>query len=328
MKRITSSDYDGLVAFIDTFQTDETCWEYYCSVRWKDGIKCPHCQSEKVYTLKGDYRYKCGNNKCYRKFKLSTGTIFQDSRVPIRKWFIAMYLLSSDVKGVSSHQLGRFLKIPQATAWHMAHRIREAMKEKEYLVFKGEVEMDEMFFGPRNKFIRKSKRQKGTQGSSLKIKDAIIGIRQRNRGKVILYAEGVQLNSDVVEEIIRRHLKGEKAIIYTDESKLYDNVYLMPCLHGTICHRAYEYVGLEHDFIHTNSIEVFWSLVRRSWKGIYQRPSRKHIRRYCAEIQFRFNRRNQTDGRRFLELLKKVDVKLEYKELTKAGPERLPALAA
>lgn len=303
-------DFDSFFELVNYFDNEQKCIDYLALLRWNGKPECPYCAHDVVYELKGKFpRYKCA--KCRKQFSVRIGTIFEDSKISLRKWFFAVYLFSAHKKGVSSHQLGRDLKITQKTAWFMLHRIRESFVD-EFDKFSTESEIDESYFGGKESNKHKNKKTEGTQGRSNKTKVPVLGIAQRN-GKV--YATPVKDTTfETIYPIIENQIeKGSK--VYTDEWRSYVPL-KKEFEHFIVNHSANEYVSGD---VHTNNLECFWSHVKRGITGIYHHTSNKHLHRYIDEFVFRFNNRKMTDGSRFDVYLANATDKITYKKLIKKG---------
>ncbi|MEJ7682249.1 MAG: IS1595 family transposase [Segetibacter sp.] len=208
------SNFKNLTELYDFFKTEEICKDYYEQARWGGNVACPHCGSLKIYrTNRG---FKCGEKLCFKKFSVTVGTIFENSKVALRTWFAAMYLISSSKKGISSVQLSVQLGITQKTAWFLNHRIREMLKDNTTSTLTGMVEVDETYVGGKNKNRHADKKVENSQGRSAKDKTPVVGLFQRD-GKVLTFvAENTE--AETLHQIIDNNCSDE-AIIVTDAYK-------------------------------------------------------------------------------------------------------------
>ena len=253
------------------------------SILWPNGPVCPHCgNADKVYEIKGKTARPglktCGG--CRKQFTVKIGTLFEDSHVPMHKWWQAVHLLCSSTKGISSHQLHRTLKVTYKTAWFMSHRIREAMRTGELSPMgggSGIVEADETFIGSKKGVPKKR---------AYHHKNAVLSLVERG-GEVRSFHVD-KADSATIMPIVRENVAKE-ARVMTDEAKYYNKVGSEFAEHGTVNHSAGEYVRGD---AHTNTLENYYSIFKRGMKGVYQHCSEKHLHRYVAEFDFRYNARS------------------------------------
>ncbi len=275
--------FSSLIDFLKYFRAEETCHRYLEKERFKDGEFCPHCGTFcKIYRIKSGY--KCSS--CRKTFSIRTNTIFARSHISLKKWFTAIYLISNHCKGISSVQLAKDINVTQKTAWFMNHRIRLAVSEDIDFQDQGVYEIDESYLGGKEKNKHKTKKTLGTQGRSLKTKSAVIGMVQRN-GKIIAKAI-TSVDKDNLENIITDHIP-LASTIFTDEFQSYKGLKSLYS-HDFVIHSQGKYTktGL-HGVVHTNTVEGFWSLLKRGVIGIYHYTSKKHLQRYLNEFSYRYN---------------------------------------
>lgn len=236
----------------------------------------------------------------------------EESKISLRKWFVAIYLNSAHKKGISSHQLARDIKVTQKSAWFILQRIRETYKPDNKPFTGLEFELDETWVGGKEKNKHKPKRTAGTQGRSTKTKTPVIGILERD-GKV--YAIPVTDTKSKTLLPVMRDKITPGSTVYTDDFTAYRSLSKDFNLH-IVNHSANEFVRGE---VHTNNIESFWALLKRGIVGIYHHTSDKHLERYVNEFTFRFNNRKLTDGSRFDVMLANTKGRLDYETLIKKG---------
>ena len=276
------------------FHDEQAAYKYLEARVWPNGPVCPHCGGvERISKMEGKST-PMGSYKCYQcrsKFTVKVGTVFESSHVKLNVWLQAVALLTSSKKGISSNQLHRVLGVTLKTAWFMGHRIREAMRSGELTPMGGNgiLEMDETYHGQvaetRTSPQRKGRpyTSKGTSG--VRNKRAIISLVER-AGRVRSFhvenADKATVNIIVGQNIAR------EARVHTDESRLYGDVKGHAAAHEAVKHSAGEYVRGD---VHTNSVEGFFSIFKRGMKGVYQHCAEKHLHRYLAEFDFRYNAR-------------------------------------
>ena len=284
----------------DHLNDEKKAYEYLSNLRWPDGPRCVHCRSEKVYTLNvsGSKRVvlKCG--KCRKQFSATVGTIFEDSHIPLSKWFTAIQLMCSSKKGISAHQLHRMLKITYKSAWFLAHRIRHAMKHSPFAgKLGGIVEADETYIGGREK----------RTGAPSK-KTPVFALVER-QGRVRSFALP-SVTSKNLREIIRENVSSDSRMM-TDEYHGYRGLRKEFASHDTITHSRGHYVRGE---VTTNTIEGYFSLLKRGLNGTYHHVSKHHLHRYLDEFDFRYNARKTDDAARYLLAIKHTEGKrLQYR---------------
>jgi transposase-like protein len=304
---------------LELLPNNEACREFLEYVLWDGKPVCPHCGSENEdhykLNIKGVFKggYKCKD--CREKFTVTIGTIFESSHIPLRKWFIALYIFSSHKKGISSLQLSRDLGITQKSAWFIIGRIRKAyevdseLSEELEQKLCGVVECDETFIGGKNKNRHKNKRVKNAQGRSVKDKTPVFGLLSDGKVKTKVVAN---TQAETLKPIIKDMVE-KGSIVVTDEWAAYNGLE-KDYDRKVVKHDDNEYV---RDGFHTNTIEGFWSLLKRGIFGIYHSVSKKHLSKYCDEFAFRYNTRKLTDGDRFNLTLSKVHKRTTYNDLIK-----------
>jgi transposase-like protein len=300
------------------FDKPENCNAFMMAARWADGqVRCPTCDSQDVIYLETARLFKCRAKHARQKFSLKVGTIFEDSPLGLNKWLTAIWLIANAKNGISSCELARSVGVTQKSAWHMNHRIRLAMQNGSLNKLSGNVEVDETYIGGKARNMHRSILAKRVTEFATPHTG-----RNQNIGKVAvmgLLARNGEVRTMVVSNTKRRSLHGEVSkhveqgsTVYSDALRSYNHLD-QEYIHHVINH-AVEYV---RGHVHTNGIENFWSLLKRSLKGTYVSVEPFHLFRYLDEQSFRFNGRKGTDAQRFAQVLKQiVGKRLQYKELT------------
>lgn len=303
------------------FVDDDEARKALEQVRWPHGPVCPHCgvtgtDIAKVEGKKQSHRpglYYC--NACKGQFTVTVGTVFERSKIPLSKWWMAVYLLNSSKKGISAHQMHRTLKVTYKTAWFMMHRIREAMRTGGLGPMGGPgktVEVDETYIG------RQAGIPKELRGGAYK--NIILTLVERGGAARSFHIDQTTLNE--VTKIVRENVKAE-TVMNTDEAKWYYQLGAHFMSHDAVNHSAKEYARYSAgDTISTNTVEGYYSIFKRGMKGVYQHCSEKHLHRYLAEFDFRYSNRvalGVNDGERAVLAMKGIEGKrLTYRPTNKS----------
>lgn len=303
--------FENLIQLLTHFSCKQNCIDFLIQVRWDNHVKCAFCKHEKVYHLNGkNKRYKCA--KCHKQFSAIKGTIFENSPLPLQKWFTALYLVLSHKKGISSTQLAKDITVTQKTAWFMLHRIRFALKQKALKKIEGLVQIDETFVGGKNKNRRWDKKVKYSQGRSFKDKTPVLGMLDDTGNVRAVVIPNTKAKT--IKPLLYQHIEKGTTVV-TDEWKAYRGIDFR-YNHEIVDHKRSQYVN-ECGFT-TNSIEGAWSHLKRMIIGIYHKVSRKHLQKYCNEFEYRYNTRKLEDGDRFTVAMSKIECRLKYKDLIAA----------
>lgn len=302
---------------------DRKAREYLESIRWPYGPVCPHCENRdrtKIWKLEANLSkkirpglYHCA--ECDKQFTVMVGTIFTDSHIPLRKWLVAWYLICNSKKGISAMQIQRALGLGSyRTAWMMMHKIRHTMADPAFTQLEGEIEADEMYYGPNPKKDKRTGKVKdrGFRKNSSKVPIAVLVDRKDGhvRSKVITDVTPEKLRDFIADNITRN------TVLNTDSSLVYPAVGRWTKKHRTVNHRKGEYARRDKDGgnAHVNNAESYFSLLRRGLNGSFHYVSKKHLFRYCDEFNFRWNHRNITDGERMESGLRMIEGKrMTYK---------------
>jgi transposase-like protein len=299
-----------LQAAIIHFADLNNCQKFMVEVRWPDGIvRCPQCDSDKVTYLAKQRRWKCYSKHPKAQFSLKTGTIFEDSPLGLDKWLSAAWLIVNAKNGISSYEIHRALGVTQKSAWFMLHRIRLAMQRGTFSKpLSGHVEVDETFIGGKARNMHRGDRARKIHGTGGSGNVAVMGLLERHGEVRTMVVPNVRRKS--LHREVSQHVEAGSTV-YSDALRSYDqleNEYV----HNVINHSE-EYV---RGHVHTNGIENFWSLLKRSLGGTYISVEPFHLFRYLDEQAFRFNKRKLTDFQRFIEVVSMVAGKrLEYRQL-------------
>ena len=302
---MVNKSFNSILELLEAFPDEQSCIDHLEALRWDGFVVSPFDATSKVYKCKGN-RYRCKNTGKY--FNVKTDTLFDNTKISLQKWFVAIWLVTSHKKGISSLQLAKDINVTQKTSWFLLQRIRKCFGIENNNVLDNDVEVDETYIGGKNKNRHADKKVKNAQGRSVKDKTPVVGMIER----------GGKLNAQKVENVKAKTLSGEvirnvkaSANLYTDEwvgyrglSRIYD--------HSIVKHNQGEYVNGR---VHTNTIEGFWSILKRGIVDIYHFTSKKHLQNYVDEFVFRYNTRKRTTAERFNLLLANTEVRTTYREL-------------
>lgn len=300
------------------FHSEKAAFAHLESVLWPDGPSCPHCGVyDRAGRLKGK-SHRIGLWKCYacrKQFTVKVGTVFEHGRVPLHKFLQAVYLMVSSKKGISAHQLHRTLEVTYKTAWFMAHRIREAMRDGTIPGGLGGknrvVEVDETYVG--------GKAKNAKRGAPIPKKEPVIALVERDGRMRSFHVPSV--NRHTLGPILRTQID-RKSYLMTDEAGVYKKIGKEWAGHGSVNHSIDEYV--RGTFWHTNTVEGYFSILKRGITGVYQHVSQQHLKRYLAEFDFRYNFRKVSDLERTSFVLNGI----MGKRLTYRGSRPAPMHAA
>ena len=308
-----------LTELFQMFPSDEAAEEWFIEHRWPDGVRCPRCGSDNVLdgTSHKTMRYRC--RPCNRFFSPKLGSLMEGSNLGYQKWVVAIYLVTTSLKGVSSMRLHRDLGVTQRTAWFMLHRIRAAWTQTGGELFEGPVEIDETFVGGRARNMHAARRREVIQGRGAVGKCVVVGAKDRATGRVAAKVVPSTRGSDLVPFVHKTVARG--AAVFTDEHGAYSGLHRAGFQHATVTHGAGEYV---YGSVHVQGVESLWSLFKRGYHGTYHHMSPKHLQRYVDEFVGRHNVRPlDTKVQMGSVVAGMVGKRLTYTELT-GKPEKVP----
>ncbi len=271
-----------LVKLFDQFGSEDKCHAFLEELRWPDGVECPRCGSDKISRIAKRRQFDC--DACRYQFSVRVGTLFHDSKLPLWKWFLAVYVMGESKKGVSANQLKRMLGVSYKTAWYLCHRIRSAMHDESAPLLRGIVEADETYVGGRNRTPYSTRRER----SRHRFDNKAIVLGAVERGGEVRLRLAPDAKSATVKAFLRNVIHDDAEAIYTDENRVYHGIADENTRHETVNHSADEWV---HGQVHTNTVESVWSLFDRSVIGAYHKLSVKHLPAYLDEAAFRWNNR-------------------------------------
>lgn len=292
----------NLMMLMERYHSDDACREVLEQLRWPDGVACPRCGGLHNRNTQSRNQYDCAN--CGYQFSVTSGTMLHDTHLPLRKWFVATYLICESKKGISANQVKRTIDVSYKTAWYLCHRIRDAMAQARADAPKLSdiIEVDETFVGGKTKGMGH-----GYKGN----KALVVGVVQRG-GDVVLQVKDDR-SRETLHEFVLSHTDPKAKAIFTDEWPSYAGIGDGDTVHDTVNHSLEEYVRGE---VHINTAESVWSLLKRSIIGAFHHVSVKHLDRYLDELEWRHSGRDNTHiFRDTLRELVKAE-HLEYQELT------------
>jgi hypothetical protein len=300
------------------FSNPDNCLSFLVARRWPNGAVCPTCGSKNVSFVASRRLWQCKARHPKCQFSAKVGTIFEDSPIGLDKWLTAMWMAANCKNGISSYEVARDLGVTQKTAWFMLHRIRLALQNERGGKLGGEVEVDETFIGGKARNMHRERRERVITGTGGKDKAVVLGLAERG-GSVRAFVVDNRRKREV-QRRVREHVAAG-AVLFSDELKSYQG--LAPEYRHAVINHAIEYVNGN---VHTNTMENFWSLLKRGLRGTYVSVEPFHLFRYLDEQAFRYNyRKDMGDGDRFrLAASQIVGKRLTYSEVTGKVGETTP----
>ncbi|MDZ4692856.1 IS1595 family transposase [Terricaulis sp.] len=297
--------FSSIFELFAAFPDEQSAIDHLRAIRWRKGAYCPHCGGTRIMHFKDNRTHKCSD--CRQRFSIKVGTIFEDTKLPLRKWFAAIWLITNHPKGIASTQLATELGITQKSAWFVLHRLRYAARTKSFArPLAGSVECDETLVGGREANKHKRKRNSRAKGASSKT--IVMGILERNgelRAKVV-----PDLKAKTLQAEVRANVE-PGANVMTDQLNSYVGL-RADYVHQSVNHWKEEFVRGD---VHVNGIEGVWSLFKRQYHGTHHWISPKHMDAYVGELCYRWNRRELAPGERVNALLAQAEGRLTYKAL-------------
>lgn len=300
------------------YPDEESAVRYFESLRWPDGVRCPECGSEAGHGRMAHNRrlWYCRAAACSAQFSVTTGTVMEDTKLPLRKWLLAFHLIGASKKGIPSLQLARMLDVTYKTAWHLSHRIRATMKDDSQR-FTGIVETDETYIGGKRKNVGR-----GYRGNKIAVQTIVQRGKRCGQGRppgkgrcgqaqTIALAPDEGVDGRTVSAKLRAHTDPENTVLMTDESPIYNKVGESFEEHHTVNHKRQEYVRHDEDghVVTTNTAEGLFANLKRQITGTHHHTSKRHLPRYLEEYDYKYNTRDQSDGERTVAAIKNMEGK-------------------
>lgn len=307
-----TTEFKTMLDLIKAFPDEQSCINHLEKILWHNGVVSPFDPTSKVYKCK-DNRYRCKNTGKY--FNVKTNSMFDNTKIELQKWFLAIWFICSYKKGISSVQLAKEIGVTQKTAWFMAQRIRACFGVENNNDLEGIVEADESFYGGKNKNRHANKKVKNSQGRSFKDKTPIVGLLERGGKMTAVVVKDTK--RETIQPIIRKFVAKGSTLI-SDDWMGYQGI------ESHLNHYSIKHAdkGYKHDYdssvIHTNYIEGAWKIMKNSLRDMYNFVSRKHLQAYVDEFVFRYNLRLWTNSERFNFLLLNSGIRTKYKDLINA----------
>lgn len=302
-------EFKSIFDLLKAFPTEQSCVDHLEKLRWNGDVVSPFDEASKVYKCAGN-KYKCKTTGKY--FNVRTNTIFDNTKIPLQKWFLALYVFSSHKKGISSHQLAKDISVTQKSAWFLLHRLRYAFDHPNFKQTVGNiVEIDECGVGGESYNKHSNKKLKNAEGATISSKTSVIGLRERGGNVIAKVIE--DRTKETLLPIVYNTVE-PNSILMTDELQAYQSL-KKDFEHYSVNHSAKQYVNA---MAHTNGIENFWSHLKRGIDGIYHSVSKGHLQSYVDEFTLRFNTRKfDTQSRFNLVLTGVANKRLTYQDLIK-----------